>query len=144
MCCASAVGLFMPQNKDPVDCFVRCSAQHRQDIIANRTRKSARAQREIFGSGVKSRIVGAFVQKVKKKSAWTICWGLNWHTQQEFSHQNNKGGLRSRSVSLTMLLWYPSTIFVLEIMRFFFCFVVPSWAFYVTDGSRGSKAARCL
>lgn len=66
ICLASAVGLFLPQKKEPVACSLRCSAQRRQGIRANRTRKSARA-RDIFGSGVKSRIVGAVVQKVKKK-----------------------------------------------------------------------------
>lgn len=130
----------MSQNKASVDCFVRCSAQHRQDIIGNR-RKSARARREIFGSGVKSRIVGAVVQKVKKKSAWTICWRLNRHTQQDFSHQNNKGGLGSGSVSLTMLTMYPSTNFALEIMTFLLC--CPLVGFLCnTDGYKMVKGCR--
>lgn len=80
-----------------------------------------------FGSGVKSRIVGAVLQKVKKKSAWTICWGLNWHTRQECSHQ---GGLGSPSVSSTML---PGTSIISALET-------PSWALYVTqtdqDGQR--------
>lgn len=128
---------------------MRCSAQRRQDIIANRTRKSARARREICWQRRPKQNCGSCRVKrlkKKKKSAWTICWGLNWHTQQEFSHQNNKGGLGSGSVSsrgtraspLPLKRWLFSLFFV-------FLFRCPLVGFLRnTDGSRWWKAARCL
>lgn len=69
------LGYLCHTTKTRLTVFAGCSAQRRQDIIENRGRKSARARRDIFGRAVKSRIVGAVMQKVKKKKkpAWTIC-----------------------------------------------------------------------
>lgn len=137
------LGYLCHTTKTRLTVFAGCSAQRRQDIIGNRRRKSARAQRDTFGNAVKSRIVGAVMQNVKKKKKpWTICWGLNWHTRQDFAHHNNKGGLRSSSVSLTMLPTYPSIICALEILTFFL-FCGPLVGFLCnTEGSKMVKSCR--
>lgn len=61
------LGYLCHTTKTRLTVFAGCSAQRRQDIIGNRRRKSARAQRDTFGNAVKSRIVGAVMQNVKKK-----------------------------------------------------------------------------
>lgn len=139
------LGYLCHTTKTRLTVFARCSAQRRQDIIGNRRRKSARAQRDIFGSAVKSRIVGAVMQKVKKKKT---C--LDHLLKAELTH--------SAGFCASQQQRWPRVILGLiddapDVTKHhlcpwnsdFFCFVVPLWAFYVTQTDlRWSKAAGCF
>lgn len=126
---------------------MRCSAQRRQDIIANRTRKSARAQREICWQRRPKQNCGSCrVKRLKKKK---IC--LDHLLRAELTHSAGIFRIKITKVASGQARSHPRCSrgtrasplpLKLGLFFFFFCFVVPSWAFYVTQTDQDGERLR--